>query len=64
MAIKKRSVLQKLNPTLLFIICLLCISFSGCDKNSPSDRYRTYHSNYTVEEHIERVDDVLEYYLR
>ena len=67
MKTKKRSILQKLKPTLLFILCLLCITngagcFNSCDqKKRPSDRYRTYQSAYTEDEHIERIDSILEY---
>ncbi len=66
MKTKKISILQKLKPTLLFILCLLCITnVAGCinscdEKKSPSDRYRTYQSNYTIDEHIERIDNLLE----
>ena len=66
MKTKKRSILQKLKPTLLFILCLLCITniascFNSCDeKKSPSDRYRTYQSAYTIDEHIERINNLLE----
>lgn len=72
MKTKKRSILQKLKPTLLFILCLLCIANSvacidenddlGTIDNSTSayEKYRTYQSAYTIDEHIERIDNLLE----